>query len=121
MARLEKRSNIGAFLAKLVLKIVGRMNRVDSGTINFSRGQHELFVASQCNRGVWIKIKDRGAGVCGGGNRNKVGYAPAENGIIFYADIETDSCEVRWFATRVHGRHAFDIELTDDELAKIYE
>jgi len=39
MGRLEKR-RVGKFLANLVLKIVGRMNRVDSGTISFSRGQH---------------------------------------------------------------------------------
>lgn len=119
MGRLEKR-RAGKFLANLILRIVGRMNRVDSGTISFSRGQHELFVSSRCNENIWVQLSDEGIGVCGGESVNKVGYASSDGGIVFYADVQTNSCEVKWFATRMAGRRAFDVELDEDEIAQIY-
>jgi hypothetical protein len=96
-----KRRKVNRNLSALILRLIGGLRFLDTGQIDFTRGKHEIFVESKCNSNVWIKMTNRGVGVCGGDNVNMVGYEPTEDGIMFYADIKTDSCEVTWFATRV--------------------
>lgn len=97
----KRRKEVNHNLSALIMRLIGSLSFLDTGQIDFTRGKHEIFVEARCNSNVWIKLKNRGIGVCGGDNANKVGYESTDGGIIFYADIKTDECEVSWFATRV--------------------
>jgi hypothetical protein len=88
-----------------ILKLLGRFHVIDYGVLDLARGQHEILVSANCNMHVWIHTENFGIGVCGGSNINKIGTESVEDGIIFYADINTDSCKITWFSTGLKRPH----------------
>ncbi len=87
-----------------VLDFMGFIYGVEKGDFCVNFGQHEIVVPLQhCASNVWVSLTQGGptsCGTCGGCSINKIGYTLLDDYLVFYVDVRTDHCDVRWVAYR---------------------
>ena len=85
---------------KVFSKFLGNILGFESGDFTLSRGSHKITVCvGFCPEKVWISTQEAVADGCGNIPVNKVGCTLLHEKLVFEADIETDSCQIEWFAT----------------------
>lgn len=82
-----------------------KIKHVESGEFFLFYGDDTVEIEVPCDKEVvevYVNIRDNhGIGchqVCGG-TISKVGYTVGKNSIIFYCDIRSNICRVKWFYT----------------------